>query len=756
MNTQDSPTRCVAHGVRGSALVLVLGLILLLSIIALAFSRVLRSERLTARTAVNQVRASQLLHAGLNRAIADVDAQMQESCYPAVDAWASTGSEACPDLLAGAAPAMLPGAMLDAARGVTNACRWYQLDSSSGTNGRVAYIVVNCSGLLDANLTGGDQPRVWSTNVNELSLSHLPDVDSESDFLAHRDEHRRYDDVSELALNLGLSDPRHFFIYSYSPGERHFFTNHTQLGSRDIELFPKFFINGITNYAGYHAAAYDSYSADAGFMVDFFRPLTNVLREAGVHRPADAAWNLVNYLDPDSLPQSDSGYPWRDEAGCEAVPMLNELVLRECSPPLNAPSNEYEFVAELWYPFVRGDNRPPEDFRFRAAVFSNDVAESGSPPAPDNIMDEGNPAWSFDAACGALSGSGFVCVTSPTANRIAFPVACVFPVPGGGGTTYTVTNYLPLGRATYQTCPAGVTNTIVVTNRVWFLGRVLLDPSGLAVDEAMGYDVSDPDRAMLPWEETGGYAVADPRANGRLRYWTNATFEASAHSLGTTNPVCAPWAGNGQGVPVFHSDAPMRSAGEMGYVYEGCLWEEAPSAPYWRSIDIMDFWHGAALLDRMTVHATDHPRYGLVSVCTEQEPVVATLFVGAPLGCTNGIVTNRYFVSADDAAMVLAPSVDSGSLNMTALLGNAGADSAYRAWAPDGVHTNGDLKEDAFRSIVELVTFRQNLFTIVLAVQAFGPDQATVVAEKRAVAVVCRDAWTGRSFVHSLRPLLEW
>ena len=64
---------------------------------------------------------------------------------------------------------------------------------------------------------------------------------------------------------------------------------------------------------------------------------------------------------------------------------------------------------------------------------------------------------------------------------------------------------------------------------------------------------------------------------------------------------------------------------------------------------------------------------------------------------------------------------------------------------------NDIYKEDVFRHICELITFRQNLFTIILGAQALSPRGNFVVAEKRAVANVYRDAYTGRHFVRSFK-----
>ena len=58
---------------RGVALVIVLGMLALMTLLAVAFSIYMRTERMASGNFKSDVRTRQLLHAALTRAIADIN-----------------------------------------------------------------------------------------------------------------------------------------------------------------------------------------------------------------------------------------------------------------------------------------------------------------------------------------------------------------------------------------------------------------------------------------------------------------------------------------------------------------------------------------------------------------------------------------------------------------------------------------------------------------------------------------------------------
>jgi hypothetical protein len=72
-----------------------------------------------------------------------------------------------------------------------------------------------------------------------------------------------------------------------------------------------------------------------------------------------------------------------------------------------------------------------------------------------------------------------------------------------------------------------------------------------------------------------------------------------------------------------------------------------------------------------------------------------------------------------------------------------------------GYKTNDVLQEAVGRGLIELLSFRQNMFTILVASQAMGKDGKIVVGEQRVVATVVRDSYTGKYFVRNMKWLAD-
>lgn len=646
----------------GVSLIVVLGLLSVLTVLAIAFSRSMREGRLTSRSYADQVRAEALAQVALIRAMEDVNSTMQGCTYPywnPADALSSgnpVGAAVC-SLLVGEATNFIPRALWEDATNAAGLCRWTNIVSEGGsrTNGRIAYLVVNCSGLLDANVIGKE-----GTPVAGLDPSLLPDITNgdPGPFFSGRADDVRYETIAELAkLNTGVTDPvSNLFIYSYDPGRDVYFTETNDLGRLRVSVTNKLCINDFasTNYGS---------------------RLTNLLSSAGFTYAADVASNIVNYLDADRIPQTDSSTPWLDAAGSEAVPLINEIVLQE-NPP---GSTNYQFIVELWFPFAPACVTLADNFFLHTEVYC---------PTSNLLFDSIHPILSMEYG---RVGSEFLTFTTPSF------------------------------------CPteSGSNVPISMTHPVEFLAKVVIS-DGITtsmIDQAMG---SSPVLFTAP----ASLSVNDPRDNGRPDCWTNAPM-----TLGATNTVCDPWANGGQGVPIIHRDGPMDSIGELGYTYV---------VPPWQSVNLMTY-DGGHLLDQMTVRDTNTAVRGLVSVSTRQRDVLRTLFAGTSIGYTNSANPTNLALT-DIEIDGLAGSFAGPYLNLGDCFESVGSDPWFTSWAPDSVHANGDLKEDALRNIVETITFRQNIFTIIVAAQAFGPDGQTPVSEKRAVAIIYRDSYTGQYF----------
>jgi hypothetical protein len=366
--------------------------------------------------------------------------------------------------------------------------------------------------------------------------------------------------------------------------------------------------------------------------------------------------------------------------------------------------------------------------------------------------------------------------------------------------------FLPLGISSYYTyvqeaedeTEVWIRKRIWATNTVHLLARVRLGANW--VDEAAGYEPEDngqPARTnLLVFTEPCGYEVDDPRRNGHRedwrRYlpadrgqhaWDEQGAERPLCSLdGATNLICNPWhQPYGQGLPLVHFNGPMRRAGEIGYLQQP---ESYPDA-YDRSWTITNLWQSICLaaretlatnnagyyfsagsvLEFFTAHATNAPVRGLVNFSTTHTNVVGALMAdlrtgwganSAPLSRDGIDWMTRIFFSAQEA-LYGYESVPIGVGDMCYGIGQTGEfltppDEHLLQPAVAGLHWEGslgsDTKEDLLRDLAERISFRQHIFMIVMAARTATPSER-ITADQRAVAVVIRDAYSGRWKLHS-------
>jgi len=689
----------------GVALIVVLGIMAVLAILAVAFSKAMRDERLSSRNYADQVRAEHFIQAGLTRALDRLEYRLSGSCYPyfsedAPDAMGSYNltNPVC-DLLVGEATNMIPRALWTDAVAVT--CNWIYIigtndTTTTMTNGRVAFLILNCSGLLDANYLGGKYPRNIGTNISELDPESLLEIANANQFVSGRTNDVRYDTVPEIAaLNSAVVGPAtNLFVYSYDPGRDVYPLDLWALGRRDaVVLTNKLCVNAISE-PGY------------------WERLTNLLIRAQYDNPTNTnpptatmevcaegiAWNIRNYIDTNSIPAAGSTAPWLEIAGCEATPLINEVALVEIT---NNPVS-YRVNIELWYPFAPTEVSDGA-YSLQIATFTNNPG----PIADDPNTNGWDAAWSTNSAIGTMAfGTG-------TEFRIyASPVISLGPTGG-----------VPVSAA----------------NPVYFLARVTRN--GTPVDQAIAFTNME----VAAFTDTVAYSVQDPRLNAVTSFW----YETTNHTLGGMNEYCDPWANDGQGLPIYHRNGPMMSIGEIGHVFMPYTpWppttNPAPPLVPWQSISLTDFFGGAALLDWMTVRTTNAPARGLVHPYTRQKDVLVSLFYNATIRDTNGIPGQPL---TSNEVYSLVRSFDSDGVDLRTLFYDIGRHTNYVS-----LPLQSEQKEDALRSIVEMLTLRQNMFTVILAAQALSKDGRGVLAEKRAVAIVYRDSYTGQSFVR----LFKW
>jgi PKD repeat protein len=701
----------------------------------------------------------------LSRAVQQIDASMVGmGTYPRFstgEALGSTGDVAtCSDLLTSEAVRYIPASLQADAQNVAQLrCHWQGAGNSGEETGRVAYVIVNASCTLDANHMGGTD-RVWSKSIGEIDLRKVPGVLDPNLFLSCRTRDASYDSLPTLYdLNEGL-DPggtESLFVYSFDPGRDECFTNRLaksqKLGCATTnDLMLKLNINEITNIPL-------PYVGDPRFTA-YTNRLLKLIQDAGVNtvKPEDVMWNIINWIDADRHPQisPDDNPAYVSTQGSEALPLINEIAR------LALVSNTYMYVTnargevftnllrsttscqvavEVWYPFVveHEDWKPGGSVNYALQVFTQ--------PAGGGFMANIDPM-----AYGGASNS-----LTPEFRVLKGPLC-----------SPTVTGI-------YAIVYEGTTNDII-------------NGTALPVDAAPTRTGSPAVPTFWTWPTNGFYGIEvdDPRANCKSVYWTIPVngVGAMTNSLGRMNYKCDPWGTNSnwpqpnerQGLPIYIKNGPIENIAELGHIFlsnrENFLeFENQPWKHFWCTIDLLSSDQGAYLLDYITTGSSNRAAHGFVTLnaLDPEQKTLRTLFDNMTIGWSNDLRDAKCKLDLDaseaqalvrdlalkiwDRTVVQLPR---GAISFDDLFKksaestNDDVRSAFRAfgnwWSsklPDHPKPNDMVYEDVFRNIVEMISFRQNVFLVVLATETVHPDCA--IENNRGVAVVYRDAYTGNS-----------
>ena len=837
----------------GVALIIVLGMLSVLTLLTVAFAISMRVERLAARNYADGVRAQHLVRVSMERAMDEIQTQMSDphcQYYPdwpnhAIGSTAS-GVLVDPPLFNGEATNLVPGVLRNGCLAVSGLTKWQNITDFSGdTVGRVAFIVADCSGLLDVNFAGGAN-RHWSTNINEVDISGLFGSEvSASNFLGFRtDEDVRYETAAEfkaMSGNYAQAAP-YVVAFSYDRNKDEYpdytAANLAKVGTKDVILKDKFHINDITNYPCYYDfgnyRSYvnarngneESYDGTKHFKTDYWDPLIKYLKDAMPYegdRYDDIMWNLLNYLDKDRVPQCEELYPWRHTEGNEAVPLVNEVVFQKVESPPWPHENHYAFHIELWFPYAPVVVSAEDRFELHVGVFGPTFADAPPVIGANNVLEHtvvndelewtwASNEWSFVMNIETMAfntASEIIVISSPTNKYISFPYVA----------TNGETAYAPLGDGVIITNEYG--NTVVMNNHVYFLSRVMKrdldkDENEIInpVDECFGYGVAEgnpptgqatvapgaPDnrddglirndrrRKLKLFKSEWGYECPDPRSNGQIKYFAytvpdipgvtqfGRNYPANEHTLGDVNectaekflPANRPI--KFQGLPIWAKNGPMESIAEIGNIFRSNMdaLSEDPVYPFWRHLNLMHRDEGAALLDWLTISGDPRVAIGSISPSTPHPEVLSVLFHNLEVGrqATNEFYSALYTLTQEDIVRIVTAfetRINELGHPFTCfrdMFSGTGADPggsldggpiaiAMRDCFPLGAP---DLQlESVFRNVLNLFTFRQNLFTIIMAAQAMDPSGNEPVAERRAVATVCRDAYKGTYFVRSFK-----
>ena len=759
------------------ALIVTLGILAVIAMAVVALVVTLRIERLAARNVLERTAARQYVDVGLAQAMATVDLACFGRTYPVGD-WISTngditssvpayryrfqgnelikaGQRIPPEpalttsfqdgdcmgtpstnmsetirLFRGSITNFVPAALAGQATNIFSG--WSNIIETNGqsgasaatdgyTAGRVSFLVINLSGLMDTH---------FLTTTREAALGEAPLFNTARKLIDAGTTTATRVFLSQLDLTAANNGNQvsNLVTLSYDPGPDVYFAPSNQavwFGTRPFatNLATRFNINALTNAQGFAQS---------------IATVSNLLYDAGVSNASDVAYNIYNYVMPARTPVPDDMQFYRTDCGIKDVPLINEVATEDISPP--GTSNHYGVAVELWYPFVPHDS--PDNVSLWVDVFTNDMAHNTLPSgASDSVT-----SFMHGAKPGSLPGNGISFRVDPLPTTMIYGSTGAHAEFFVGSTTNTAGTqpiYFEQIIPATETEPAR-TNYLPVSNSnpIWVWPRVFV--GNQCVDEAL---VNVSDHSLYTWTGTGSWQYADLRANST----TNSARFTLDNTLGASNvnSTVRP--------PLMLMDAPMTSAGELRHIY-------APGM----TNDCLDLAspQGAACRDRFTVRATNSPMRGLVQANTPYTNIWKALLCDVPIGWTNSVMATLVNLASLNSAQpqLLAAAVAGTSTNTagggwfrfqemlpamaTNILGTMTTTTATNEYESSAVC--GDI----LAGIADRVSFRQNVFLVIVCAQRLSPLGRTL-ADQRAAAVVIRDAFTGRWVVNSLVWLTE-
>ncbi|MDD5679544.1 MAG: hypothetical protein PHW60_16365 [Kiritimatiellae bacterium] len=700
----------------GIALVMVLGILSVMLIFAVAFAVAMRTERMAAGNYADSVRARQLVHVGLARALDDLAVKLGANglgsaggglVYPpwtVTNSYTNAYANTSPNLYlvfatntspkANEATNFVPRALWAAATnadclGAAN--HWLSVDSIISNNGvmtesnrlgRVKYLILNCSGLLDANFVGRwPAERGLGTNPMEIAINNMPEFSSANNFIVMRNTtHYRYETLPELAaLNGGCFSqyPSNFMVYSYAlPG----YWDAGRLTNRaPVNLAGD--VSALALRGTHIMAAF----TNAGF--------TDI--QAGV-----LFTNLLDYVGGDSIPGGVSNSSPDYTRSVEAVPMINEIAFRgEIVGPIVQNTVEFEF----WYPFVNFN------FACHEHKFYVDYTVEGSGYST-NVKRNLNTYADGDGLPDLSSLPCFLSYYWSTSDPTS-------------GIPYKIT-----------------INTVQVRDR-----------NNNVLDKIL---VSN-DPIFIPLgQNKKSFECIDPRFNWNMKddkQWSSASTNVSLRM--TNNATIAYWSmysdcdkDSRMYVYADLGDHAIKSVGELG-----CLAYDT-----WKTIKLYGTNDMRRVMDYFAVDTnsadfvTNAVWRGRINPNTREAAAMGAVFTDMPM--------DEYPLQTDPVpAKLSAAEVSAIVVNIQSNVYTNLSDIGLNFTAFPASAANDELKREAvFRNTCGLLNLRQNLFTIIIEAHvASGGNIPRNPVRQRAAAIVWRDPYTGEMFVRSIKWLKD-
>jgi hypothetical protein len=549
---------------QGVALILVVGMLALMMVMGVTFSIFMRTERLAAGHFRAGVQTRELLQVALARALDDIEFSVGTAVYPP---WSILESGGLGDIhtnaLSGSISNWIPLAVLEA----TNpAPRW--IDIPSG--GRVAYLVLNCSGLIDVNNAGGSV-RASGTNVSEIQIATLPDIGTDANAAALV-AGRPYETMQELGVKAAAALtglPKNLVVYSNFP------TNYS--GGADLGLVD--LSGGVSN------------------LQDRKTGIISGLNKSGIPL-SDQLFvysNLLYYVDPSPVPMTpdDLGSPLT-----KSVPMINEVRVTNSVIMVGGGKSVTLVTVDIewFYPFVK---KSPFTFDIVCDVEITGVSSTLGKYVPPRIVSQSKPS-TYSGQTGTYERVQFstatnVTFTSNDTVQLAFKIGA--KVLRGGDIVDSVP--YPYDSASYLSA-TGMLMTIPTTLSGGVKGYECVDPrfnwSTLAASaQWIAYTPLNPNGTiklpnwitgkLFPNKYLGLYVAGEPLHNvGELSYllrgakvsdkWSSIRIFTNSSVDRVLDHFMVQVSTNSRGLVNVNS----RSADVLGTVFSGIQKEAYPGA----------------------------------------------------------------------------------------------------------------------------------------------------------------------------------
>ncbi len=586
--------------------------------------------------------------------------------------------------------------------------------------GKFAYLVLNLSGLLDANYVD-NVARSVGTDPGEMQLANLSDIASEGNLATHRKNNAPYERTSDFVFgNSGLDgDPRNFCAYSRYPAA---FTN----------IEPADISGDTTNLEKNETEIQDSLRQT----VRQYYPTDGSLQNAAV----DALFvNLYDYVDGDSVPGSFLN-PSGITSGpyVEAVPMISEITLTN-SFQANATDiigGKSWVTVEYAYPFADSPPHAPFTMQYTVDYVEGIDCPPGLFSSPNIVNSKGpvspSPADAYAKVGGSiLQPSGIA--TVPNTTNFQFEVVVNAYMEDRDG---NVVDRIPA-----ITLPVSVVNLTAATPFANEVGADVIDP-------VYNWD-------QVHWKETALYPWSS--SMGSINSATTNFFSKNGFLVDTN-------------LSLHVRNGGVGSVGELGYLYfpggayanstlfnliyssQGMRMDRAPWL--WRTIRLYDRGDGTRwdrVLDYFAI-TNASVRHGLVNLNTQNLEPLSAVF--------NGMRKNDYpgdsfpgaslsWPDAQDLANAIQTVTETNQCLSLSDMGRRDIISSVFASTILNLANEDEVRKESFiRNSCGLLHTRQNLFAILLA------GKSKIAVEQRALAIVWRDPLPTASGQH--RSFIRW